>query len=166
MTAEGCHRVRVAVAFLAAAGLMLIAQSAAAADRGDPSLADEMVSLSAVGEVRFPHSLHAEELGFDCSDCHHETNAPRLRMPHDEYFEDFWIDCRTCHRETDSVAVPQNCADCHHASPVSTADETLSAKVVVHRKCWECHDSGTGEEASQSCGFCHTGRRLPVEESR
>jgi hypothetical protein len=130
-----------------------------------PPPSGEIVSPSAIGEVRFPHSLHAEELGFDCSDCHHETAASRLRMPHEEYFEDFWIDCRTCHVESDSPVAPQSCAGCHHASPVSTADETLSAKVVVHRKCWECHDSGTGEEASQGCGFCHAVRPSPGEES-
>ena len=86
-----------------------------------------------------------------------QPHAARLQMPHEEYFEDFWIDCRTCHRENGSPAAPQSCGVCHHASPVSTADETLSAKVVIHRSCWECHDSGTGEEASRSCGFCHAG---------
>ncbi len=164
MSAAGYHRTRVAVALLAATGLMLVALSAAAVDPGDPSPGDEMVFPSAVGEVRFPHSLHAEELGFDCSDCHHETNATRLRMPHEEYFEDFWIDCRSCHRESESPAEPRNCDECHHASPTSNADETLSAKVVIHRSCWGCHDSGVGEEASRSCGFCHSDRRSSTGE--
>jgi hypothetical protein len=149
---------------LAATGLALIAVSATAVDRGDPSPADEMVSPSAVGEVRFPHALHAEELGLECSECHHETDAASLRMPHEEYLEDFWIDCRSCHRESSLPAVAQSCGECHHASPTSTADETLSAKVVIHRSCWSCHDSGVGEEASRSCGFCHADRPSSAEE--
>lgn len=154
---------RPSAATLAAAGLVLVALSGATAGRGDPPPADEIVSPSALGEVRFPHSLHAEELAFECSDCHHETDAARLRMPHEDYFEDFWIDCRTCHHETDVPKAPQSCAACHHASPASTADETLSAKVVVHRSCWGCHEGGTGQEASRSCGFCHRGRRAAGE---
>lgn len=146
-----------------AAAVALVALGAGAADRGDLPAADEIVSPSALGEVRFPHSLHAEELGFECADCHHETDAARLVMPHDDYFEDFWIDCRVCHHQADEPKAPQSCGSCHHASPASTADETLSAKVVIHRSCWGCHDSGTGQEAARSCGFCHRGRRAAVE---
>lgn len=126
---------------------------------------DEIVSPSAVGEVRFPHSLHADELGFECSDCHHETDAARLEMPHPEYLEDFWIDCGSCHHEGTEPGAARSCGECHHASPVSTADETLSAKVVIHRSCWGCHDSGTGAEASASCGFCHANGPVSGEES-
>ena len=126
---------------------------------------DEIVFPSAVGEVTFPHALHADDLGFECTECHHETAAAGLRTPHDEYFGDLWVECATCHREADAPAVPQSCGGCHHASPTSTADETLSAKVVIHRSCWQCHDSGTGEEASRSCAFCHAGDG-PREVSR
>ncbi len=147
-----------------AAALAVIASAETARPPADSSPIGDIVSPSTIGEVIFPHSLHTEELGFDCSDCHHETDATRLRMPHEEYFEDFWIECEACHRENDSPSAPRSCADCHHSSPASTADETLSAKVVIHQSCWECHEGGTGVEASRSCGFCHTGRRSPAQE--
>ena len=140
----------VALAFLVAAGVAATAPAQEAPGGG-------IVEPSVVGEVEFPHSLHADDLGFDCSECHHETVAAGLRTPHDEYFEDLWSECRKCHGEGAQPAAPQSCDACHHASPTSTADETLSAKVVIHRSCWACHESGTGEEASRSCGFCHAG---------
>ena len=160
------HSPAAVLAVAAAAALLSVSAAETAEEPTGREAAGEIVSPSVIGEVRFPHDFHFEELGFDCSDCHHETNATRLEMPHEEYFEDFWIDCRTCHREADTPSAPQSGAECHHASPVSTADETLSAKVVIHRSCWECHDSGTGEEASRGCGFCHAGPRSTVEEGR
>ena len=113
-------------------------------------------SPSSVGEVVFPHKLHFEELEIECDECHHETDAAKLQMPHEEYFEDFWIDCRICHNDNEVVSKPQACANCHHNSPANNADQTLSAKVVIHKNCWECHDMETGEEASQNCIFCHS----------
>jgi hypothetical protein len=113
-------------------------------------------SPAAIGQVLFPHSFHADDLGIECGDCHHEVNAQRLQMPHEEYFDDFWIDCRICHR-AEVVRAPGSCRDCHHGTPSTIADETLSSKVVVHKSCWGCHESGTGSEASRSCSFCHKG---------
>lgn len=110
---------------------------------------------STVGRVSFPHRLHVEDLEIECADCHHETNAGRLETPHPEYFDDLWIECGGCHEATASVAGPQGCSNCHHASPVTIADETLSSKVVIHRSCWSCHDITTGAEASQGCTTCH-----------
>lgn len=109
---------------------------------------------STVGAVSFPHLMHVEELELECADCHHETHATRLDMPHPEYLEDFWIDCESCH-QAGEAAVPQACSNCHHDSPVTIADETLSSKVVVHRSCWNCHDVTTGVDASRGCGTCH-----------
>jgi hypothetical protein len=146
------------------AALLLLAAGAAAPVDLSPD--GEIVYTSAIGEVTFPHALHAEELGFDCSECHHETAAAGLATPHDEYFEDLWVECAKCHREAAAAAMPQSCGECHHDSPTSTADETLSAKVVIHRSCWACHDSGTGAEASQSCNFCHAARAAAEEVSR
>ena len=147
------------------AAAIVLAAGVAAADLGAVP-PGEAPSPAAVGAARFPHDLHAGDLGFDCVDCHHETAAGRLEMPHEDYFDDFWIDCRSCHRDSDEAAAPQSCDECHHASPISTADETLSAKVVIHRSCWTCHDSGTGAEASRSCGFCHAGGLAAAGEKR
>lgn len=113
-------------------------------------------SPSLVGEVKFGHEYHFEELKIECPACHHETNAAALRMPHKDYFDDFWIDCTICHKSDKATpADPQSCATCHHRSPAHIADETLSAKVAIHKKCWECHDAGRGEAASKGCVLCH-----------
>lgn len=117
---------------------------------GDPG------EFSGWGQSHFPHEYHVSDLAIACIDCHHETNATRLNVPHEDYFEDYWIDCTICHRnEHDLPLEPRYCGDCHHDSPNGTADETLSAKVVIHQLCWDCHDQGTGAEAAENCGFCH-----------
>ncbi len=115
---------------------------------------------SKIGEVTFPHQMHTEDFEMECVACHHEVNATRLQSPHEEYFEDFWIRCSECHHDQDHAMPAKKCSTCHHPSHDIT-DQTLSAKVVVHRVCSECHEIGTGATASASCEFCHTGPRLP-----
>jgi hypothetical protein len=64
-------------------------------------------------------------------------------VPHPEYFHDFWIDCSTCHRKKGEAPLePQACSTCHHERNGDLADETLSAKVVIHKNCWSCHEGG------------------------
>lgn len=117
-------------------------------------------SDSCIGQVIFPHDKHVDELGIECKTCHHETNAATLKFPHEDYFDDFWIDCTICHRENKSAVLePQVCSVCHHTRPEGIADETLSAKVVIHKNCWTCHPVGRGQDSSQKCQFCHTGIR-------
>ena len=106
-----------------------------------------------------------EEFEFECATCHHYINAAKLEFPHENYFDDFWIDCKVCHHESGSAKLTaQSCSNCHHTLPTNIADETLSSKVVIHKNCWECHEVGTAEEASQNCKFCHTGptKEYPV----
>jgi hypothetical protein len=124
-----------------------------------PELPDVIVSPSTVGEVAFKHRLHSEDLQIPCADCHHETNAVKLKMPHEEYLQDFWIDCTTCHHAGETPACPQACSSCHHGSPHTIADETLSSKVVIHESCWSCHEISSGSAASRNCGTCHQGAR-------
>jgi hypothetical protein len=133
--------------------------SAAPADPGAPIPAEIVVPTS-VGEVVFPHRKHVEELGFACTECHHETQAAVLDMPHPQYFADFWIDCKVCHREGSAPLVPQACSACHHSSLSNIADQTSSAKVAIHRSCWRCHESGSGEKATANCAFCHNRKRI------
>jgi len=121
-----------------------------------PQRAPGVTSLSFIGEATFDHRLHFENLQIECKACHHETNAAALKMPHTRYFDDFWIDCSICHKSgRTALAKPQSCSMCHHGSPATIADETLSAKVVIHKKCWECHESGRGQKASNGCTTCH-----------
>ena len=121
---------------------------------------DELISPSSVGEVSFPHLFHIEDLEIECQECHHEINAAQLSTPHDEYFNDFWIDCNICHNGNESARMEARaCSDCHHTNPHDIADETLGAKVVIHKNCWNCHEVGTGIEASESCEMCHSGEK-------
>ncbi|MEN8165684.1 MAG: cytochrome c3 family protein [Acidobacteriota bacterium] len=120
----------------------------------------DCVFPSKIGEVTFPHQMHVEDFEMECVACHHEVNAERLHSPHEEYFEDFWIRCSECHHDKDDAMPAKKCSTCHHPSH-NVIDQTLSAKVVVHRVCSECHEIGTGATASASCELCHTGPRLP-----
>ena len=142
--------------------LLLHVASGVVADTPDapdaPEMPDaEIVSPSRLGEVRFPHLLHAEEMGLDCSECHHETAASGLGGIHADYFGKCRNNCSACHEEGDTPKAPQSCSGCHPTGATVMGAEALSAKVAIHRSCWSCHDSGTGAEATSSCGFCHTG---------
>lgn len=116
-------------------------------------------TASLAGPAWFPHQRHFTELGIACRRCHHDVRAAELKMPHAQYFDDFWIDCRICHKPGKVIPnMPQPCVTCHRASPRNLADETLSAKVVIHKQCWGCHEAKRGAAASKQCAACH--RRL------
>jgi hypothetical protein len=119
----------------------------------------------ALGDVSFPHQLHFDDFGIECSECHHETDAAQLSIPHPSYFEDFWIDCQICHHAGTSPRESQKCSSCHPEAPFSIADETLSAKVVIHQSCWSCHEVGKAAEASTNCAFCHSKRASPTKDT-
>jgi len=127
----------------------------AAADRSSarPKMPNVITFESSVGSVHFPHKVH-QKMG--CKNCHHQIHAKELITPHDEYLGYSWVSCKDCHNpgyETDGSYY--GCAACHHSNLENIADETLNAKVVVHKNCWKCHASGTGAEASKECSFCH-----------
>jgi len=128
---------------------------------GDSQPAEEVATRTApslMGETIFPHDEHSEELEVECEECHHETNAAPLEFPHPAMFDDFWVDCQICHHPEGAARLePQACSNCHSATTKDAADETLSAKVVIHKRCWSCHEVGVGEEASDACQDCHTG---------
>lgn len=115
---------------------------------------------SSVGEVIFRHQMHIKDLSIKCVECHHQINAKTLNTPHPDYLESSWINCKVCHDE--SGKIKQNaytCSDCHDTNPINIADETLSAKVVIHKQCWKCHPVSTGREASKGCDKCHSGKK-------
>ncbi|NNK33752.1 MAG: hypothetical protein HKP02_11545 [Xanthomonadales bacterium] len=107
---------------------------------------------SALGDVQFPHRVH-QKMG--CQGCHHQIHAKDLATPHDEYLGYSWVNCQDCHNEGNGNSHYYGCARCHHTNLENIADETLSAKVVMHKSCWKCHLSGTGAEASARCSYCH-----------
>ena len=116
----------------------------------------EITFDSSLGPVLFPHNLHVQDLEMECSECHHQIHAVVLDTPHPDYLESSWIKCQSCHaEELDADAEYYKCSVCHHLNPNNIADETLSSKVVIHKNCWTCHESGTGVEASKGCAVCH-----------
>lgn len=115
---------------------------------------------SSVGEVVFHHRTHFTDLAIGCVDCHHQIDAKALSTPHPDYLKSSWISCKTCHAESGTAKQGvYSCSGCHRTTPTHIADETLSAKVVIHRKCWKCHEVGTGKQASEACGTCHSGKK-------
>ena len=124
----------------------------------DPNqeMPDEITFKSTVGDVLFPHNLHIEDQEMECVECHHQIHAKKLDTPHPDYLASSWIHCQTCHDPNLGVKeMSYNCSDCHHSDPDNISDETLSSKVVIHTSCWECHEVGTGAEASEVCTDCH-----------
>jgi len=120
----------------------------------------ERIFPSSVGEVIFHHQMHTKSLGIKCVECHHEINAKKLKTPHPDYFKSSSIKCEICHDESEKIKKKAyTCSECHHITPINIADETLSAKVVVHRQCWKCHPVSTGKEASKGCEKCHSGKK-------
>lgn len=119
----------------------------------------EIKFRSSVGEVTFPHQMHIKDFGVNCVECHHQINATKLNTPHPEYLKSSWINCKTCHSESGKTQQVYACSECHRTNPKNIADETLSAKVVIHKSCWKCHPASTGKEASTSCEKCHTGKK-------
>ncbi|HLG32108.1 MAG TPA: hypothetical protein VI362_03640 [Ignavibacteriaceae bacterium] len=121
---------------------------------------EEIKFPSTVGRVLFPHQMHIDDLEIECVECHHQINAKILVTPHSDYVKSSWIKCEICHKESGQIEQKIfTCSECHHPSPVSIADETLSSKVVIHESCWECHEVGTGSEASEICGECHSSEK-------
>jgi len=111
---------------------------------------------SALGNVLLPHEVHVKKVKLKCDVCHHQIKAKELDTPHPDYLSSSWISCQTCHAANSGFTKKYyKCSVCHHSEPNDIADETLSAKVVVHKSCWKCHKSGTGVEASEGCGQCH-----------
>jgi hypothetical protein len=143
---------------LVAIGALLLLAFSCHAQEGDapPAVPVPPATItfeSSVGDVRFPHDVHMK---FGCAACHHQIRASELVTPHPQYLESAMINCEICHNAGEAARNPYyKCADCHHSVPENIADETLSSKVVIHKSCWKCHQSGTGVAASGGCGDCH-----------
>jgi hypothetical protein len=150
------------VRFLLAASLLFLAGAASpAAPAAAPSPPAEIKISASVGEVTFRHQAHFEERAITCVQCHHQINAHRLETPHPEYLKSSSINCQLCHDESGKAKQVYDCKQCHRTTPLNVADETLSAKVVIHKQCWNCHEAGTAKQASASCASCHSKKKAP-----
>ena len=134
---------------------------AAPSSAGTLDIPPQIIFPSSVGEVIFPHQMHISNLGIKCVECHHQISAKTLVTPHPDYLKSSWINCAICHNSKSDRIKPKayTCSECHHSDPSNIADETLSAKVVIHKKCWTCHPVGVGKEASKGCQLCHSGKK-------
>jgi hypothetical protein len=123
---------------------------------GVSDVPDEITFESSIGNVVLKHKLHIEDADIECTECHHQIYAVELDTPHPDYLTSSWINCQSCHAEDlESDPMYYKCSECHHLNPKNIADETLSSKVVIHKSCWSCHQTGTGVEASKGCVECH-----------
>lgn len=148
--------------FLAAISTLLLLAASLPAHSDDIGAPPDKAFPSSVGEVIFKHKAHVQDRGIKCVDCHHQINARPLTIPHPAYFKSSSINCEICHKPSERLK--QNtyvCSECHRTNPINIADETLSAKVVIHKQCWTCHQVSTGKEASKSCESCHSGKKAP-----
>lgn len=146
--------------FLAAlaAGFLLAADLPAKSDA--LAIPAERSFPSSVGEVVFHHQMHVKDLSIKCVECHHQIDAKKLNTPHPGYLSSSSIKCEICHKESGEITQKAYvCSECHSTKPMNIADETLSAKVVIHKQCWRCHQVGTGKEANKGCEKCHSGKK-------
>lgn len=147
--------------YIAAVGAMMLLLGASwPAGSAASSIPEERSFPSTVGEVIFHHQMHTKDLSVKCVECHHSIGAKELVTPHPAYANSSPTQCEMCH--VTPGATKQNaytCSGCHEKNPMNIADETLSAKVVIHKQCWKCHPVGTGKEASVACVKCHSGKK-------
>jgi len=121
-----------------------------------PGLPDEITIESSAGNVVLPHDVHVKDKKLKCVVCHHQIHAAELDTPHPDYLTSSLINCQTCHgTNSETRKKYYKCSKCHHSDPDNISDETLSSKVVIHKSCWNCHEAGTGAEASAGCSNCH-----------
>ncbi len=145
---------------LAAAFVVFLVSANSPSNAGPAEIPSTKLFPSSVGEVTFHHQMHMSTLAIKCIECHHQIDARKLQTPHPDYFSSSSIKCETCHNDSANAARKSYvCSECHQTRPKNIADETLSAKVVIHKQCWKCHDVGTGKEASNVCEKCHSGRK-------
>lgn len=157
-----CFLAAASAAILVAAGVAHAAgpPEPAPSSAAAPTIPAEIKFASSVGDVKFPHQKHISDFGVKCASCHHQIDARPLKTPHPDYFTASWINCGTCHTPAEkNVQKAYVCSACHQTMPKNIADETLSAKVVIHKQCWQCHAVGTGTEASKACAKCHAGKK-------
>jgi hypothetical protein len=147
--------------YLLAAASVLLLGAASVPPKPEGAPVPPVIRIpSSVGEVNFQHQTHIKDRAIPCAECHHQINAKKLHTPHPDYLTSSWIKCKVCHEESGKAKQQIfACSACHDTSPKNIADETLSAKVVVHKQCWKCHPAGTGKNASASCQLCHSGTK-------
>ncbi len=123
----------------------------------DPEMPGDIVFNSSVGDVTF--SAQPARSGRSTWNAWNATTryTPRIWIPRIRHT---WSPpgsiASICHDTNSKMSKKYyKCSDCHHSNLDNIADETLSSKVVIHKSCWKCHETGTGVDASKGCVECH-----------
>lgn len=115
------------------------------------------------GRVIFSHQVHAEEYGFECTDCHH-----------DDIEQETFLSCGTCHpRDYDDTFRVEHqkafssedaCLRCHDDIPegptLAVEDRPYTEDIPMrldafHGQCMTCHEENGGPTEDDSCYACH-----------
>ncbi|QJB57477.1 cytochrome c3 family protein [Pseudodesulfovibrio sp. zrk46] len=114
------------------------------------------------GRVIFTHKFHADDYGFDCTDCHH-----------DDIEADTFLSCGSCHPkefDADFRANHQNnfpseeaCLRCHDDVPTGELAEEDRPDIeniplradAFHAQCMDCHEENGGPYGDDTCYECH-----------
>lgn len=114
------------------------------------------------GRVIFTHQFHAEDYGFECTDCHH-----------DDIEAENYLSCGTCHpaefnvqfRTDHQSSFPNEeaCLRCHDDKPAGELSEDERPDIAniplradaFHSQCMDCHAENGGPYDDDSCYECH-----------
>ncbi len=114
------------------------------------------------GRVIFNHQFHAEDYGYNCTDCHH-----------DDIESDTFLSCGSCHpsefneqfRADHQKAFPteEACLRCHDDVPegeLAEEDRPDTESIPLradafHTQCMDCHEQDGGPYEEDACYQCH-----------
>jgi hypothetical protein len=109
-------------------------------------------------EVRFPHSLHVQDVGIQCTKCH-SPDKHKMRIVTKS-------ECMSCHHESRDI----DCGQCHKASKALYEGKVKTVGVPAHPdvmaeaglKCTDCHDLKKGAQTvltvKAKCEECHSAK--------
>ena len=101
------------------------------------------------GSVKFKHSMHVEDYGAVCGDCHHDDSLE----PIESYDPDQVYTCIDCHDEEGLIRGPK-------AENAASHDDLIEHRAnVLHLQCVGCHARYNNEKhmirAPEACITCH-----------
>lgn len=109
------------------------------------------------GDVVFTHSRHAkyvEDMGQDCTVCHHESDKPQPSP----------LSCGSCHAtefdakfssDHQSNLPKETCVQCHHAELGTLSYSHDDHATQYASDCTDCHHGPDIEPEPMACGQCH-----------
>ncbi|MEF2145405.1 MAG: cytochrome c3 family protein [Desulfovibrionaceae bacterium] len=116
------------------------------------------------GRVIFAHTVHVDDYGLECGECHHDEGDPAKPVPcgacHPASFDESWK-----HDHPSFFPNKDMCLRCHDSDPSGgvTPDnrpdtDWLPVRAdAFHGQCMGCHDSMGGPTGEQECKSCHAG---------